>query len=221
MNRPILFSGPLVRAILDGRKTVTRRPICRSRPNEYAVTMSDGSWLIEERIPIRADPVSFRGRCPYGKPGDRLFVKESHRAWCLDGGGNLVRIEYRSGGHRDVCSDDLPDDFVDRFKTRKDGTLAWKPSIFTAREASRITLEITDVRVERVQDITEEQARAEGVDPRGNPSFASLLGDTSLYYLDGFRAVWDSIYAGRTDKPGLDWSSNPWVWVVEFKRVGA
>ena len=194
-TRPILFSDPLVRALLDGRKTVTRRP----------VNPKHDRWGPDNRPDTR-----LKG-CPYGKPGDRLFVKESHRAWCLDGGGNLVRIEYRAGGHRDVCADDLPDGFVDRFKTRKDGTLAWKPSIFMAREASRITLDVTDVRVERVQDISEEQARAEGMPPHQD----ALNWRCRHTFMD----VWDSIYAGRTDKPGLDWTSNPWVWVVEFKMV--
>ena len=210
-TRPILFSDPLVKAILGGRKTVTRRPVKLSEFADLVHPWKGGRWEFGRAIGPSDGETTEVLACPYGKPGDRLFVKESHRAWLLDGGGDLVRIEYRSGGHRDVYADDLPDGFVDRFKCRQDGkTLAWKPSIFMAREASRITLEITDVRVERVQDISAQQVRAEGI--------RSAMRSESAY-VGAFARLWDSIYAGRTDKPGLSWTDNPWVWVVEFKRI--
>lgn len=164
-ERPILFNGEMVRAILAGQKTQTRR------------------------IPPKTQQGSLF--CPYGHPGDRLWVKETF-AYAQDG-----TVVYRASM---VGS---PWDAI----TRR--AITWHPSIHMPRWASRITLEITDVHVERVQDIHEEDAIAEGIDPR------------KLSYLSGERAVtkfsvlWNSIYAAD----GLGWDVNPWVWVVTFKRA--
>lgn len=164
-ERPILFNGEMVRAILAGQKTQTRR------------------------IPSKTQQDALF--CPYGHPGDRLWVKETF-AYAQDG-----TVVYRASM---VGS---PWDAI----TRR--AITWHPSIHMPRWASRITLEITDVHVERVQDIHEEDAIAEGIDPR------------KLSYLSGERAVtkfsvlWNSIYAAD----GLGWDVNPWVWVVTFKRV--
>ncbi len=164
-ERPILFNGNMVRAILAGQKTQTRRIPSKKQ--------QDASF------------------CPYGHPGDRLWVRETF-AYAQDG-----TVVYRASM---VGS---PWDAI----TRR--AITWHPSIHMPRWASRITLEITDVHVERVQDIHEEDAIAEGIDPR------------KLSYLSGERAVtkfsvlWNSIYAAN----GLGWDVNPWVWVVTFKRM--
>ena len=201
-ERPILFSAPMVRAILEGRKSVTRRPVKGAGLN----------WLEDFTPDYVADPAN--SLCPYGKPGDRLWVRETfidlrgtgveHRP-APD--GPLQRYAYaadcRPGSHSD--------------EARKDFGLKYKPSIHMPRAACRILLEISDVRVERLQDITEEQAKTEGV--RLYTDHAEL-GDwwhvegIETYSADprkSFELLWSSV--------GGDWNANPWVWVVEFKRV--
>lgn len=212
-ERPILFSAPMVRAILEGRKTVTRRAVRAGlNPKDLEGTLSAS----ECRKLYRELPQHFGASyfCPYGKPGDRLWVRETfidlrgtgveHRP---DPDGPLQRYAYaadcRPGSHSD--------------EARKDFGLKYKPSIHMPRAACRILLEITDVRVERLQDITEEQAKAEGV--RLYSDHAEL-GDwwhvegVETYSADprkSFELLWSSV--------GGDWDANPWVWVVEFKRV--
>ena len=201
-ERPILFSAPMVRAILEGRKSVTRRPVKGAGLN----------WLEDFTPDYVADPAN--SLCPSGKPGDRLWVRETfidlrgtgveHRP---DPDGPLQRYAYaadcRPGSHSD--------------EARKDFGLKYKPSIHMPRAACRILLEISDVRVERLQDITEEQAKTEGV--RLYTDHAEL-GDwwhvegIETYSADprkSFELLWSSV--------GGDWQANPWVWVVEFKRV--
>ena len=201
-ERPILFSAPMVRAILEGRKSVTRRPVKGAGLN----------WLEDFTPDYVADPAN--SLCPYGKPGDRLWVRETfidlrgtgveHRP---DPDGPLQRYAYaadcRPGSHSD--------------EARKDFGLKYKPSIHMPRAACRILLEISDVRVERLQDITEEQAKTEGV--RLYTDHAEL-GDwwhvegIETYSADprkSFELLWSSV--------GGDWNANPWVWAVSFKRV--
>lgn len=200
-ERPMLFSGPMVRAILEDRKTQTRRIVTN-----------------ESLISLRPDgtPGKVQKRCPYGQPGDRLWVKETFRIWqdedsCFEGpiGGNLCnpgvrrrmlkRTEYRASSQN------------------AEG-IGWRPSIFMTRWLSRITLEITGVRVERLHDISEADAIAEGIERVPMPSGESCWRD----YLDGgilsravssYATLWASIN-GRAS-----WSSNPFVWVVEFKKL--
>ena len=212
-ERAILFSAPMVRAILEGRKTVTRRAVRTGfNPKDLEGTLSAN----ECRKLYRELPQHFGASyfCPYGKPGDRMWVRETfidlrgtvveHRP---DPDGPLQRYAYaadcRPGSHSD--------------EARKDFGLKYKPSIHMPRAACRILLEITDVRVERLQDITEEQAKAEGV--RLYSDHAEL-GDwwhvegVETYSADprkSFELLWSSV--------GGDWDANPWVWVVEFKRV--
>ena len=173
---PILFSGPMVRAILEGRKTMTRRVI---RP------LGDHSY--------------WSGNCPYGQPGDRLWVQET---WWTNGENKSIEsCAYRA-------RDKSPDHMLGE---------KWHPSIHMPRWASRLTLENISVRVERVQDISEEDARAEGVDP-----IVDALGNIyaqdgySIGYRLAFTDLWDSINAKR----GYSCESNPSVWVVEFKPLG-
>jgi hypothetical protein len=220
-ERPILFSAPMVRAILEGRKTVTRRevkPSKRSADTQFELHQQpDGSWLplhtFEESC-MDDQGTEHPITCPYGQPGDRLWVRETfidlrgtgveHRP---DPDSPLQRYAYaadcRLGSHSD--------------EARKNFGLKYKPSIHMPRAACRILLEITDVRVERLQDISEDQAKAEGV--RLYTDHAEL-GDwwhvegIETYSADprkSFELLWSSV--------GGDWQANPWVWVVEFKRV--
>lgn len=194
-ERPILFSAPMVRAILDGRKTQTRRPVKGASGQPYT-----------------GDVTNF-GTCKFGQPGDRLWVRE---AWGitnmtrLNDGARHDQVTYRAGKlvHR---SEDIPtpidfsnwptswaDDFIPDNKK-------WRPSIHMPRWASRITLEITGVRVERLQDISERDAWAEGCEGFDD----DVSGGKSGY--SEFAELWESI-----NGPG-SWDANPWVWVVEFK----
>lgn len=182
-ERPILFSGPMVRAILEGRKTQTRRVM-----NPQPVDQDENGWYVQ--VPVtdaRAPGMVFYERkyfhCPYGQPGDQLWVRETFD----DVHGSVL---YRAN----------PEDAED-FPPCGGKRCHWKPSIFMPRWASRITLEIVGVRVERVQEITPDDARAEGVEHLYAPRNA-------------FANLWDSINAKR----GYGWDSNPWVWVVEFRR---
>lgn len=181
-ERPIIFSGAMVRAILDERKTQTRR-VVRGHPH----TM---------------EPLNIG--CPYGVPGDRLWVRET---WGQTEQGD----EW--GYYRGKADARLPVLFRADDPTGGDDDEYWRPSIHMPRWASRITLEVIGVRVERVQDISEDDARAEGVTP------TAPLGKTGhavgAEYAAAFAALWDSINGKRAP-----WASNPWVWAVEFQRVG-
>ncbi|MEX5626110.1 hypothetical protein [Pseudomonas marginalis] len=202
-ERPILFSAPMVRAILEGRKTVTRRAV-------------KTDWIQSDRAPLNTAPGLFHfwcsGEhiCPYGEPGQRLWVRET---WYCD------HFEVMSGPY-------LKPDDLDIDEALDDGTLVyaadgltpyeadqpiWKPSIHMPRWACRILLEITDVRVERLQDISRADIRAEGL--QCPPELAS--DDASPNYRDWYPAAWRELW----ESTGGDWNANPWVWVVEFKRV--
>ena len=177
--------GEMVRAILDGRKTQTRR-IVKPQPSVIHAIHADAS-LTTNCIFRNGDQ---RIHCPHGQPGDRLWVKET---WVkTDGMTSVPDVFYRASENA-VNAEQLS---------------PWKPSIFMPRWASRITLEIVGVRVERVQDITETDAMAEGVAWKDHAGLARFTA-AKLY-----AALWDSINA-KTHP----WASNPWVWVIEFKRV--
>ena len=202
-ERPILFSAPMVRAILEGRKTVTRRAV-----KFPFIDRAVGCELSGNEI----GPEEIRNNCPYGVPGQRLWVRET---WYCD------HFEVMRGPY-------LKPDDLDFGEAIEDGTLVyaadgltpyeqeqptWKPSIHMPRWASRILLEITDVRVERLQDITYEQAVAEGVHrgPLREWCASDEGGNCHKYPVPAFRDLWKSV--------GGNWDANPWVWVVEFKRV--
>lgn len=220
-ERPILFSGPMVRAILQGRKTVTRRPV-KVQPRSKG---DIGSYGLGQPFIRHPDPTKRNPECPYGRPGDRLWVRET---WYCD------HLEVQKGPY-------LKPNDLDLFEAREDGTLVyaadgltpyeaeqptWKPSIHMPRWASRILLEVTDVRVERLQDIGEQQALAEGivgVDFRPDDGFPICRGymvgpddgSTPLetHASKAFAGLWRSINGPDS------WDGNPWVWVVEFRRV--
>jgi hypothetical protein len=199
-ERPILFSAPMVRAILSGTKTMTRR-IVKPQPRQEPITngSADGTYTMWpnddaclEWADVIADPIYYAqaGFCSYGAPGDRLWVRETWQ-------------ESDRGVHFRADTDIMP------------GT--WRPSIFMPRWASRITLEIADVRVERVQDISEEDAQAEGVQVTpGHLSrpIGSKEQPTPYSHRQAFAALWDTINGKRAP-----WDSNPWVWVVSFCRI--
>lgn len=246
-ERPVLFSGPMVRAILEGRKTVTRRPV-KPQPEVRMVEGSipmltfknkrGGHWLYPNaRAQIIAD-------CPHGLPGDRLWVRET---WLEDpeDDGTWAYTQYM--GCKGSPISDIPKRFQKPehciFRASWDGSaLRWRPSIHMPRWASRILLEVTDVRVERLQDISDAQAKAEGMvytdfGMQERPGKASIDGGKTFHPLKpqqapgwhagdakhpdqcldrarwAFANIWEKINGENS------WDANPWVWVVEFKRV--
>ena len=198
-ERPILFSAPMVRAILDGRKTVTRR-IVKARDLEW---MDVHQGL---REPDNAE------RCPYGQPGgDRLYVRET---WAAPHAYDHLPPRL------------IPQDARIHYAATEDrGGLLWRPSIHMPRWASRITLEVTGVLVERLQDISEKDAQAEGIERTedffgcpcwrvyGEPDGADVVAPDDP--IGSYRSLWESI-----NGPG-SWEANPWVWVVSFRRLDA
>ena len=176
-ERPILFSAPMVRAILEGKKTVTRRKI------------KPGLAILD---PMTGKPSP--SLCPYGQPGDRLWVRETWADWeqgtCYRADGTWS--DGRQTGHPDVPSE------IDRLKL-------WKPSIHMKRVDSRINLEITSIVPQRLQEMMHKDALAEGVSydvskPDGSP-------------MNRFIQLWDSINGKGA------WLANPWVWAVSFERI--
>lgn len=178
-ERPILMSGPMINAIFDGRKTQTRR-VVKPQPK----------WKAHNGVLAFDDRVNRGIHCPYGQPGDRLWVRET---WAQhpDEAGIIWR-----------ATDPGWDD--------NDYGIKWKPSIFMPRWASRITLEVTSVRVERVQDITPRDVVAEGIYHEPGEWGPDEAYD---HLIKGFAHLWDQINAKR----GYSWDANPWVWVIGFK----
>jgi hypothetical protein len=185
-ERPILFGAPMVRAILDGSKTQTRRVVKRHGDMEFDPQDPHYGpyWL--PYAAGDAEGEQAKVRCPYGKPGDRLWVRET---WAYEQGGtgcpDDTGILYRA---TDPGWDD------------EETGLRWRPSIYMPRRASRILLEITDIRVQRLQEISEGDARAEGCEPFAYPR-------------DRFHGFWDTIHG-----PG-SWAANPLVWAITFRRI--
>lgn len=194
-EKPILFSAPMVRAILEGRKTQTRR-----------VIKNTGTYAIEDHhgiITAKRERAALATQCRYGQPGDRLWVRETWQGPILESEEHFDEWReapdlFRKPG---FCAYRATDtlDAVD-----EDGKeLGWRPSIHMPRWASRITLEIAAVRVERLQDISADDSIAEG--SAGHPD-----GPWHAY-----RSLWTLINGAGS------WEANPWVWVVEFNRVAA
>jgi len=208
-DRPILMSAPMVRACLDGSKTQTRRAI-KKQPDAALVSAARlvdkvWCWLSGHDGSIAAKILG-HGRCPYGQPGDRLWVRETW-AYNPDFGHNIHFICYRADPG---CEYDVP---------------KWRPSIHMPRGACRIELEVAGVRVERLQEISEADAIAEGIEPiksypgRWKNYLAPSMWDVPLLMSActepwlSYGSLWDSINGAGA------WDANPWVWVVEFKRV--
>ena len=200
-EKPILFRGEMVRAILDGRKTQTRRVI-KPQP-ELRANGSVLWWKNDMLVPESTY------RSPYGAPGDRLWVKEtfSHEdGWYPDDAGHSWKNCRSPIGHDGLCTyvHYRASMSTKQIREYNDDPWPWTPSIFMPRWASRITLEVVSVRVERVQDISHRDAIAEGVAARVVPLSQNA-----------FAHLWDSINAKR----GYSWDSNPFVWVIEFRRI--
>lgn len=216
-EHPILFSGEMVRAILDGRKTQTRRVVkrkgwlvCGAAAEPYHAITQRRSGKGYAAVRTECYP------CPYGQPGDRLWVRETwaetvnidcHPDWPgrphtnseVDEDGLVSScVIYRADGGWNWLNDI-------GYETDRS---SWRPSIHMPRWASRITLEVTDVRVERVQDISEADVQVEGT-----PNEQGIGAPDQF----DFQQLWDSINAKR----GYGWDANPWVWVVEFEQVEA
>lgn len=222
-ERPILFSGPMVKAILAGTKTQTRRLVSPQPEHRPHHEYGDGVWqqriqggrgarlnvecvvtLYKPKGPrteeTRVVPLEewLLRRCPYGV-GDRLWVRET---FASDGIDTLYAADCR------------PEDLIEERAIRRahPGIGAefpggkWRPSIFMPRKLSRLTLEVTEVRVRRLQEISEEDAKAEGMDPG--------TGENVAWCRFQFSTLWDSINGKRAP-----WASNPWVWAITFRRV--
>lgn len=192
-ERPILFSGPMVRAILEGRKTQTRR-IVNPQPFPWKMETHRGELFVLDG--------GWRPFCkvPYGCPGDLLWVRET---WRCRGGR-----EYEYQKHQPSILYRCDAEVVDYC------TAVWRPSIFMPRWASRITLEIESVRVERLHDITEEDAKAEGVSESMSCGYLDN-GTSSCSPRCKFKNLWQSINGKGS------WDLNPWVWMIQFKRLEA
>jgi hypothetical protein len=240
-EKPILFSAPMVRAILEGRKTQTRRvaKLCDGNGTAkllrlkapYAARLVDGVgpvWSPYADAPEEPYPAD-RLTSPYGQPGGLLYVRET---WGINSptygdtparlltAGHVARgcLEYRA---------DSADDKGDHPSIQR-----WRPSIHMPKWASRLWLRVTDVRVERVQDISEDDAIAEGVSvPR---EFTGVDMDNQpienpaakdWHPVDAFADLWDSINGDRRDSEGeplhYSWADNPWLWVISFERTEA
>lgn len=192
-ERPIIFSTPLVQAILQGRKTMTRR-VVKPQPTSIidARKSPNVAFALSAEFEVNGSRTII---CPYGQIGDRLWVRETF----MDG------PNYHNGMEKYVYKASASNQFIEEWPK------CWTPSIHMPRTASRILLEITNVRVERVQDITEDDAIREGAEmalfEAVNPDFSTNS------YKNGFMKIWTSIYGNES------WNTNPWVWVVEFKKI--
>jgi len=231
---PILFSTPMVQAILDNRKFMTRRVIKKQPQADIDGTIhfpwatffnsgtvhtwdkngvggenwNSNSYPSEDKYTEALKRTPYENPCPYGQPGDRLWVRET---WAEVSSGI---IEYRAGYKEALTGLSGIDHIGNKIK--------WKPSIFMPKVAARIWLEVVSVRVEKLQDITKEQAEAEGI---GNSFIEDCAYDGKYedipwnqeegLAIHQFARLWDKINESR----GFPWSANPYVWVITFKRV--
>jgi hypothetical protein len=228
-ERPVLFGSAMVRSLLDGRKTQTRRVV---KPAPQMVTDRGIQTWEGDAAGLLAQLTKAGKACPHGGRGDRLWVRETHAIYPTHG-------QHRSDGERwgpwgglpTTVSEDGKQIAYYREGFDRCDPGRWRPSIHMPRWASRILLEITDVRVERLQEISEDDAVAEGIEgfdqrtPGGddaqdywrdylNPgqrheNFPWIEGDPRA----SFRSLWESI-----NGPG-SWAANPWVWVIGFRRM--
>lgn len=201
-NIPILFSTPMVQAILEGRKTMTRR-ILKTQPkfNPNIIELDDcWGWCHKEKIEQNPDRFQIKQqfKCPYGQPGDILWVRET---WC------------------NTIDEDFPYAYkaTHPWAENEEGSSPWKPSIHMPKEACRIFLKVKSVKVERLQDITEQDAIAEGIERCGNHGFKNYMTNIAMMCVNpakrSFETLWQSINGEQS------WDENPWVWVIEFEQT--
>ena len=206
VERPILFSAPMVRAILEGRKTQTRRVM--KHPEYMGCLTGDCPHTYQSECDLDVK-VWASENCPYGVPGDRLWVKETFRLRA-DMDDRPPSLDWwKKGAWYEADGPNEPSGCAG-------GAGKLRPSIFMPRWASRITLEITEVRVLRVQEISEEDAKAEGVFGGCTVCGDSENGDCIEHTpscTDGFANIWMHINGEDS------WHANPWVWALTFKRV--
>ena len=199
-ERPILFSGPMVKAILEGRKTQTRRIVkglqfASDVIDEFTAADPAGFWAFDKsNTPLHCV------HCPYGQPGERLWVRESHALLTMMDGAEVC-------AYRASC-DDSTFNYTNEFTGNVHciEVERWRPSIHMTRAASRITLEIVDIRIERLASITVGESIKEGITIQ---DCRRVNGSA----VDAFRNLWESINGPDS------WVTNPLVWVVDFKRV--
>lgn len=222
-ERGMIFNGEMVRAILDWRKTQTRRIVSDRHLNLIDLGSQIGEcYPLECGIDHANSQSYYREHCPFGKPGDRIWVRETYQ-------GPLFDYEHMESYLEDSSKFEKPDFCV----YRADGKPApefydaddnlhcgWSPSIHMPRWASRITLEITDVRVERLNGISETDAEAEGINMEALFDSQDCYDCIADHNMTGrptakgaFKYLWESIYGEE------NWQANPWVWVIEFKVV--
>lgn len=227
-EKAIIFNTDMVRAILEGRKTMDRRVMIPAKRNHRGFKQGDGLWIDGYKAEdkpnghIKDYSVSsawqrkdyyIKEFAPY-KPGDILWVRETWAAWCDECDSN------QGTGYRDAtCAYGDCNRYV--YKADDNGCPGgkWRPSTHMPREAARLFLEVKNVQVEMLQDITEHNARLEGCIDSHDKICDGKFDDVTEFYLtakDAFIELWDSINAKR----GYPFESNPWVWVITFERVG-
>jgi hypothetical protein len=241
-ERPILFSGAMVRALLNGSKTQTRRVVMLPHNNplgqwEPTVIGGEHGGRTKDGHTVPLQGAIWHTRtgdsliCPHGQPGDGLYVRETakcgYRSEQPPSNKGRIGVDFRAGGGLDreyTCDrrDDYP--WFPSKSHNADGAIHWAPAIHMPRWASRITLEITGVRVDRLQNISYDDALAEGMSDYAAslPNDAHPSGETPEqcalrleWPQRQYRGLWDELNAAR----GYGWDINPWVWVVEFKRI--
>jgi len=227
-ERPILFSGAMARALLDGSKTQTRRIVKDLPPWPITEICHDaggtGKWMPNGPAPSGTGMAAGHWRlCPYGQPGERLWVRES---WAIASKAtDMVKVYYRASEQQSHT------EFHEYFPVACAGEMSatwpkYRPSIHMPRWASRILLEIVSVRVERLNECSRKDAIAEGIHryehvwrdseyPLDDVAYEPVKGWPTRYScpIQAYQALWDSINGAGS------WDANPWVWVVEFKRV--
>ncbi|SVQ47033.1 hypothetical protein BANRA_01305 [Klebsiella pneumoniae] len=194
----MIFNAEMVRALLDGRKTQTRRPIKwkQTRFTEIGEREDGSKWPWSEDAEHACD---FWHPCPFGAVGDRIWVREAFRVHSR--ATDVATLVYKASERNSWTEQTrrVPVAVCNKPATPE----KWTPSLHMPRWASRIMLEITGVRVERLRSMSQDDARAEGVIAASGPMEAGLA----------FRELWDSIYGEES------WKANPWVWVIKFKRI--
>lgn len=226
-ERPIIFTTNMVRSILDGRKTQTRR-IIKARDQPYLETEIDevafspvNGWCVRRPFITQESMTCYEVtqtfKCPYGQPGDILYVKETFRKYnhiTQEGGllGESV-LEYKADGHGALVEHD-GDGCIIYKKNGEEKLISWTSPRFMPKEAARTWLQVTDIRVERVQDISEEDAMAEGVEKYHNTDWYKRYGSDDHWCATAYASY---AYLFETINGKDAWNANPWVWVITFR----